>query len=222
VAKGFNQKSGIDYHETFSPVIKLVTIKLFLALTVQFDWPLRQLDVSNAFLHGVLDEEVYVKQPQGFVDPQFPNHVCKLHKSIYGLKQAPRAWFMRLSSALLDIGFLESHVDYSLFLYHAGSVHIFLLIYVDDIIITGNHPATIDLLIGKLKTDFALKDVGALSYFLGIQADRNFAGLHLSQSKCILDLLDCVHMIDCKPSPAPYIAGSKMSKFDGEILQDPT
>lgn len=94
VAKGFDQKSGIDYHETFSPVIKLVTIWLLLTLVVQFDWQLGQLEVSNAFLHGVLNEEVYMEKPQGFVDPTFPNHVYKLHKSIYGLKQVPRAWFM--------------------------------------------------------------------------------------------------------------------------------
>jgi hypothetical protein len=222
VAKGFEQKSGIDYHETFSLVIKPATIRLLLALAMQFDWQLRQLDVSNAFLHGVLEEEVYMEQPQGFVDPSFPNHVCKLHKSIYGLKQAPRAWFKRLSTALLEHGLIESHVDYSLFIYHAGSIHIFLLIYVDDIIITGNHPATITLLIDKLQSDFALKDLGDLSYFLGIQAVRNSEGLHLRQSKYAIDLLQRVNMADSKPYCAPCIAGSKMSKFDGEALSDPT
>lgn len=163
-----------------------------------------------------------MEQPLGFIDPFFSDHVCKLNKSIYGLKQAPRAWFTRLSTALLELGFLESHVDYSLFIYHAGSIHIFLLIYVDDIIITGNHSTTIDLLIGKLQSDFALKDLGDLSYFLGIQAVRTSAGLHLRQSKYIIDLLDRVNMAESKPYRAPCIAGSKMSKFDGQALQDPT
>jgi len=222
VAKGFEQNSGIDYHETFSPVIKPATIRLILSLAVQFDWQLRQLDVSNAFLHRVLEDEVYMEQPQGFVDPSFPNHVCRLHKSIYGLKHAPRAWFKRLSTALLEHGFVESHMDYSLFICHAGSIHVFLLIYVDDIIITGNNPAIITLLIDKLQSNFALKDLGDISYFLGIQAVRNSEGLHLRQSKYAIDLLQRVNMEDSKPYRALCIAGSKMSKFDGEALSDPT
>lgn len=122
----------------------------------------------------------------------------------------------------MENGFIESHVDYSLFIYHHGPVHIFLLIYMVDIIITGNHPATINLPIGKLRSYFVLKDLDDLSYFLGIQAIRNSEGLHLHQSKYIIDLLNCVNMSDSKPYHAPCIAGSKMSKFDGEALQDPT
>jgi hypothetical protein len=190
VAKGFDQKCGIDYHETFSPIIKPATIRLLLALAVQFDWELRQLDVSNAFLHGILDEEVYMEQPQGFVDPACIDFFCRLHKSIYGLKQAPRAWFTWLTHALLDIGFIGSQLDYSLFSYHRDRIHIFLLVYVDDIIITGNHSATINWLIGTLKLEFAMKDLGTLSYFLGIQAMRNSYGLHLQLSKYVADLLN--------------------------------
>jgi hypothetical protein len=110
VAKGFDQLSRIDYHDTFSPIIKPPTIRLLIALAVQFDWNITQLDVSNAFLHGYLDE-----QPQGFLNPPFPTYVCKLHKALYGLKQAPRAWFTRLSTSLLEIGFSSSQVDPSLF-----------------------------------------------------------------------------------------------------------
>ena len=91
VAKGFHQQAGIDYTDTFSPVVKLATVRLILSIVVSFRWPLRRLDISNAFLHGILQEEVYMQQPQGYVDSRFPQHVCRLHKSLYGLKQAPRA-----------------------------------------------------------------------------------------------------------------------------------
>jgi hypothetical protein len=150
VAKGFDQLSGIDYYETFSPVVKPATIRLVLALAVQFDWNIKQLDVSNVFLHGILNEEVYMEQPQGFVHPQYPDYVCKLNKALYGLKQSLRAWFTRLSQTLLDIGFTGSQVDPSLFTYHVGSIHVYLLVYVDDIILTGNHSKTLTTIINKL------------------------------------------------------------------------
>jgi hypothetical protein len=117
VAKGFDRQSGIDYTKTFSPVIKASTIQVILALVVHFDWPIGQLDVSNAFLQCTLNEEVYMKQPPGFIDNTRPNQVCKLHKAIYGLKQVSRAWFTRLSNFLLDLGFKGSLMDTSLFIY---------------------------------------------------------------------------------------------------------
>jgi hypothetical protein len=195
VAKGFDQLSGVDYYDTFSPVVKPATIRLVFALAVQFDWEIKQLNVSNAFLHGLLNEEVYMEQPLGFVHLLYPDHVCKLHKSLYGLKQTPRAWYTRLSQALLDIGFTSSQVDPSLFTYHAGPIHVFLLVYVNDIILTGNHSATITVIINKLQADFAMKDLGSLTYFLGIQATRDSTGLHLRQSKYILDHLERTQMI---------------------------
>ena len=222
VFKGFDQLSGINYYETFSPVMKPATIRLVLALAVQFDWNIKQLDVSNAFLHGILNEEVYMEQPPSFVHPLYPDYVYKLNKSLYGLKQAPRAWFTRLSHALLNISFSGSQVDPSFFTYHDGPIHVYLLVYVDDIIVTGNHSATLTIIINKLQADFSMKDHGSLTYFLGIQATRNIARLHLRQSKYILDLLDRTQMIECKPYSAPYSASSKMSKFDGEPLSNPT
>jgi len=105
VAKGFSQEEGIDYNETFSPVVKPTTVWLVLALAAQFHWPLRQLDVKNAFLHGILQEEVYMTQPQGFTSKLYPDFVCKLRKSLYGLKQAPHAWNDRFTSFLPSLGF---------------------------------------------------------------------------------------------------------------------
>uniref|UniRef100_A0A2N9FIB4 Uncharacterized protein n=1 Tax=Fagus sylvatica TaxID=28930 RepID=A0A2N9FIB4_FAGSY len=121
VAKGFHQQYGIDFEETFSPVVKPPTVRLILALAVTYNWPLRQLDVRNAFLHGVLKEEVYMMQPPGYVASNQPHHVCKLQKSIYGLKQAPRAWFESFTTQLLSLGFQASSADSSLFTYKAGS-----------------------------------------------------------------------------------------------------
>jgi len=142
VAIGYLQRSGIDFLETFSPVIKPSTVCIVLALAISFQWDIRQLNVSNAFLYGLLEEEVYMSQPKGFVDPVHPHFVCKLHKSIYGLKQAPRAWFHCLSTALLALGFHSSQVDPSLFTYHlywfTWYIHAFLLVYVDDILVTSN------------------------------------------------------------------------------------
>lgn len=112
VAKGFQQQDGLDYIETFSHVIKPATIRLILTLAIHYNWSLRQLDVSNAFLHGSLEEEVFMEQSPGFVDSRFPNHVCRLKKALYGLKQAPRAWFNGLSQSLLHLRFSESLVDY--------------------------------------------------------------------------------------------------------------
>lgn len=111
VAKGFKQRYGIDYEDTFSPVVKIATIRLVLSVAVSKGWELRQLDVQNAFLHGILEEEVFMKQPPGFEDPKRPHLVCKLDKAIYGLKQAPRAWYSRLSSKLIALGFRASKSD---------------------------------------------------------------------------------------------------------------
>ena len=168
VAKGFEQTFGIDYTDTFSPAIKPSTIRAILALAVYFNWMIKQLDISNAFLHGSLLEEVYMEQPKGFVDKNHPNSICRLQKAIYGLKQALKAWFKRLSTYLLDIGFTASLVDTSLFIFIFGSVHIFMLIYMDDIIMTGTHLDIINKLVQTMQQEFPLKDLGPLSFFLGI------------------------------------------------------
>lgn len=138
VPKGFKQRYGIDYENTFSPVVKAATIRLILSIAVLRGWSLRQLDVQNAFLHGVPEEEVYMKQPPGFVYKNSPFHVCKLDKALYGLKQTPRAWYSRLSQKLQALGFVPSKSDTSLFIYNKSNTFIFVLIYVDDIIVTSS------------------------------------------------------------------------------------
>jgi histone deacetylase 1/2 len=144
VARGFTQQYGIDYSDTFSPVVKPATVRLVLTLAVSRGWFLRQVDVSNAFLHGFLDEDVYMHQPPGFEDATHPSFVCKLQKSIYGLKQSPRAWYSRLSDKLQQLGFHPSTADTSLFVYCHDGTTIFMLVYVDDIVIAGSSSQAVD------------------------------------------------------------------------------
>ncbi|KAJ9556147.1 hypothetical protein OSB04_010761 [Centaurea solstitialis] len=138
VAQGFSQTPGLDYSHTFSPVVKASTVRVILSLAVINKWNLHQLDVNNAFLHGHLDECVYMEQPPGFAHPNFPHHVCKLNKALYGLKQAPRAWFHRLSTFLLANGFKGSRADTSLFVFKRDTCIMYMLVYVDDLILTGS------------------------------------------------------------------------------------
>jgi histone deacetylase 1/2 len=198
--------------------VKIATIRLVLSIAVSRGWCLRQLDVQNAFLHGILEEKVYMKQPPGFEDHNKPHHVCKLDKALYGLKQAPRAWYSRLSSKLIELGFRSSKSDTSLFIYSKNGVTIFMLIYVDAIIVTSSSPDAVTELLKDLRTDFALKDLGELSYFLGIEVSPRQGGIVLSQGKYGSDLLNRVGMIKCKISPTPLSATEKLSREDGTLL----
>jgi hypothetical protein len=221
VAKGFHQQQGVDYAETFSPVIKPPTVRLILSLAVSHNWPLQQLDVKNAFLHGTLKEEVYMAQPQGYVDSSHPHYVCKLHKSIYGLKQAPRAWFESFTTQLLHLGFIASTADSSLFIYHHHTVIAYLLLYVDDIVLTSNSTSFLDGLILQLRKVFDIKDLGPLHYFLGLQVSRTTDTLHVTQTKYASDLLVKHQMVDSKPAKTPSSPNTRLSLHEGDLLSDP-
>jgi hypothetical protein len=217
VAKGFKQCLVVEYDNTFSPVVKPATIRLVLSIVVSPDWILHQLDVHNVFLHGVLEEVVFMKQPPGFVDPQFLSYHCKLDNALYGLKQAPRAWYSRLSDKLHSLGFQSSKVDISLYLYYKGVVTMFMLVYVDDIIIVSSSSSAVDALLRDLNDDFALKDLGPLQYCLGIQVKRASDVLSLSQEKYSTDL-HRTSMLSCKPSMAPLSSTEKLSQQGGDHL----
>ncbi|CAA7037673.1 unnamed protein product [Microthlaspi erraticum] len=172
VVLGNRQEEGVDFKETFAMVINMTTVIIFLGVAAAKKWELHQMDVHNAFLHGDLEEEVYMKPPPGFKTND-PTLVCRLRKSLYGLKQAPRCWFAKLRDALKKFGFAQSYSDYSLFSRTRGSSELYVLVYVDDFIIGGNDPAEIVEFKAYLSTCFHMKDLGKLKYFLGIEVARN-------------------------------------------------
>jgi histone deacetylase 1/2 len=149
VFRGFTQRPGIDYAETFSPVVKPATVCTVLSLALERSWPVHQLDVKNAFLHGTLTETVYYSQPTGFVDSSRPDFICRLNKSLYGLKQAPRAWYSRFATSLQTLGFTEGS-NTSLFIYHYGGEIAYLLLYVDDIVLTASSESLLHRIIVSL------------------------------------------------------------------------
>jgi hypothetical protein len=173
VDKGFKKQYEIDYEDTFSPAIKAATIHLIILVAMSQGWSLRHLDVHNAFLNGVLEEEVYMWQPPGYEDKKVPHYLCKLDKALYELKQAPWAWYSRLSSMLKSFGFSASKIDTSLFFYNDDKCTVYVLVYVDDIIISSSSPVFTDTQVRKLNQEFSLKDLGDLHYFLGVVVKRS-------------------------------------------------
>jgi len=180
VVRGFSQQHGVDYDETFSPVIKPATIRIVLSIAASRSWPIHQLDVKNAFLHGDLEETIYAHQPAGFVDPSTPDYVCLLQKSLYGLKQAPRAWHQRFATYVCKHGFTAAKSDASLFILKDGVEMAYMLLYVDNIILTASSSDLLRRIIARLSSEFAMTDLGALHHFLGISVTRSSDGLHLS------------------------------------------
>jgi hypothetical protein len=221
VLRGFTQRPGIDFDETFSPVVKHTTIRTVLTLALARDWPIHQLDVNNAFLHGTLSETVYCVQPSGFVDPHFPDHVCRLKKSLYDLKQAPRAWFGRFAAHLLSLGFTEAKTDASLFIFHRGTDIVYLLLYVDDIVLTASSDGLLRRTIDALQQEFSMKDLGPLHHFLGLSVTRQHGSMHLSQRHYVLEILERAGMSDCKPCSTPIDTHSKLSA-NGDPVDDAT
>ncbi|KAI3508248.1 hypothetical protein L1887_23254 [Cichorium endivia] len=220
VINGKCQQVGVDCDETFSPVVKPTTIRTVLSLAVSRSWPIHQLDVKNAFLHGELNETVYMFQPPAFVDKNNPKHVCRLRKSLYGLKQAPRAWYQRFATYIQSCGFKSATSDTSLFVFHKGTTIAYLLLYVDDIILTASDTATLRHFISLLSKEFAMSDLGPLHHFLGIQVQHQKGGLFLTQEQYVHDILQRANMQDCKPCATPVDTNSKLSAIAGNPLPD--
>ncbi|CAL1400060.1 unnamed protein product [Linum trigynum] len=220
VAKGYTQVEGIDYHDTFAPVTKLVTVRCLLVVAVTKGWYIHQLDVNNAFLHGDLDEEVYMRVPQGFAQPG-DTRVCRLRKSIYGLKQASRNWYKKFSAALLELGFRHSHADHSLFIYRTTSSFVVALIYVDDVILAGDDMVFIQSVKTFLHDRFTIKDLGPLKYFLGIEVARSKKGIILNQRKYVLDILADTGFQATRPCSSPIEQNHQLGRTASPPAPDP-
>jgi hypothetical protein len=188
---------------------------MVLCIALSKGWNLMQMDVNNAFLNGIISEEVYMSQPPGFVHQTYPNHVCKLHKSLYGLKQAPRAWYTALHSFVVEYGFLKSHCDPSLFIYKQGDVVAYFLVYVDDLLLTGNTIAFLHKVKSALANKFSLKDMGSPSHFLGVELLPTPTGIFLSQQHYIRDILAKGNMLDAKPVCTPMSTSCSLISDDG-------
>lgn len=210
----------MDYQETFSPVTKPNTVRILLSLAVNLEWPLHQFDVKNAFLHGKLEEEVYMDIPPGYTASSNMEVVCKLQRALYGLKQSPRAWFGRFSLAMKKYDFRQSNSDHTLFLKHKLGKVTALIVYVDDIIITRGDEEEISRHQKQLATEFEMKDLGGLKYFLGIEVARSRQGNFLSQRKYVLDLLTKMGMLECKPADTPIIQNHKLGGYPDQVPTD--
>ncbi|GJU04041.1 retrotransposon protein, putative, ty1-copia subclass [Tanacetum coccineum] len=217
VAKGFTQTYGVDYEETFSPVADIRAIRILIAIAAYYDYEIWQMDVKTAFLNGHLSEEVYMEQPEGFVNPKYPNHVCKLKRSIYGLKQASRQWNKRFDDEIKKFGFTQNPDEPCVYLKASGSYVAILILYVDDILLMGNNIPMLQDVKSYLGRSFAMKDLGDAAYILGIKIyrDRSKRLIGLNQSAYIEKILKRFYMENSKRGTIPMQEKLKLSKSQG-------
>ncbi|GJW13026.1 retrovirus-related pol polyprotein from transposon TNT 1-94 [Tanacetum coccineum] len=222
VARGYRQEEGIDFEESFAPVARLEAIRIFLAFAAHMNMVIYQMDVKTAFLNGNLREEVYVSQPDGFVDPDKPNYVYKLKKALYGLKQAPRAWYDMLSSFLISNDFSKGSVDPTLFIRREGNELILVQIYVDDIIFAASTPELCDLFAKIMCSKFKMSMMGKISFFLGLQISQSPRGIFINQSKYALESLKKYGYESCDPVDTPMVEKSKLDEDKEGKAVDPS
>ncbi|KAL4563757.1 hypothetical protein LXL04_027802 [Taraxacum kok-saghyz] len=249
VAKGYGQEFGVDSVEVYAPVARMDTIRLMIALAAQKGWNIYQMDVQSAFLHGTLEEDVYVQQPQGYVVENNEEKVYKLQKALYGLKQAPRAWFSRIEAYFIKEGFARSSSEHTLFIKAKSTDKLlFVNVYVDDLLYTGNDEKMLEEFKCSMKNEFEMTDLGRMRYFLGLEVlqtrdehksekpgpDRKkpgtrpgpepepaktgpvSAGIHVSQQKYAIEILNRFNMLDCNAVMNPIVPGSKLRLEEGE------
>jgi hypothetical protein len=223
VSKGYSQKEGIDYEDTFAPVAKMNTIRLMIALATKNNWQWHQLDVKSTFLNGELKEEVYLVQPEGFVKKGKEHLVCKLKKDLYGLKQGPRSWYEKIDTFFFQQGFIKSKSDPNLYIKKDRNGQIALIsLYVDDLIITGSATGMIEEIKIKLSQQFEMKDLGHLHYCLGLEVWRENGKTLITQSKYTKEVLRRFNMNTCKPISTPLEQNVKLSNNDDSKEVDGT
>jgi transposase InsO family protein len=215
-AKGYSQKEGIDYTETFAPVAKFASIRALLALAAHYDLEVHQMDVKTAFLNGDLEEDIYMVQPEGFVKTGQENMVCKLNKSLYGLKQASRAWYQKMDEALLKLHFSRLQADPCIYLLRKSAVILYIALYVDDLLLLCNHLDELNALKQQLSQQFEMKDLGEAHFILGIQIerDRKAHTLSITQRNYIKKVVERFDMAESKPVATPLDSSVKLTKAD--------
>jgi hypothetical protein len=223
VARGFSQKEGIDYEETFAPVARYTSIRAVISLAAVLGWRLHQMDVKTAFLNGMIEHEVYIEQPEGFVVHGKESHVCILKKALYGLKQAPRTWHSRIDSYLKSLGFTKSDVDSNLYFKIVQNHSLILVLYVDDLFLTGEEHQIAQCK-RELNSKFEMKDLGPMHYFLGLEVRQKQDEIFLSQGKYTVDVLRRFEMMDGKSMATPMVTNLKKlhDSASSSNLVDPT
>ncbi|KAL8146620.1 hypothetical protein AgCh_004375 [Apium graveolens] len=212
VVQGYNQQEGIDYDETYAPVARLEAIRILMAFAAHKKFKLYQMDIKSAFLNGYLKEEVYVKQPPGFIHEKYPNYVYKLKKSVYGLRQSPRCWYERLSQFLVNNGFIRGTLDPTLFIFHKRDNFLLVQVYVDDIVFGSSNESLCKWFSDCMHKEFDMSLMGELQYFLGLQINQSNAGIFIHQGKYIKDLLKRFALDHVTPKSTPMSTSVKLTK----------
>ncbi|GJX90901.1 retrovirus-related pol polyprotein from transposon TNT 1-94 [Tanacetum coccineum] len=222
VMRGYRQEEGIDFEESFALVSRMEAIRIFLAYVAHKSFTVFQMDVKTAFLHGTLKEDVYVCQPEGFIDTDHPSHVYKLKKALYGLKQAPRAWYDELLTFLLHNHFFKGTIDPTLFIRRFDDDILVVQVYVDDIIFSSTHPRYTQLFFDLMKSSFKMSMMGGMMFFIGLQVNQSPCGIFINQSKYVLEILKKYGMETCDPVGTPMEIKDKLNLDQNGTLVDAT